>query len=143
MTQQLYPCLWFQGQQANAAAEFYCSVFPYSKINSATPVVVMFELNGKPFMGLNSGQPKNNFNESCSFVIPCDTQEEIDHYWSKLIASGGTESKCGWCKDRFGVWWQVVPSMLGELMSHPEKGQRVVQAFLKMTKFDIEKLKNA
>jgi predicted 3-demethylubiquinone-9 3-methyltransferase (glyoxalase superfamily) len=93
-------------------------------------------------MGLNGG---NNFkfNEAVSFVIPCKDQEEIDHYWYKLIADGGQESQCGWCKDKFGLSWQVVPTILGELMSDPEKGQRVVQAFMKMRKFDIEALQNA
>lgn len=142
MAQQLYPCLWFKGQQAQAAAEFYCRIFPNSKITSASPVVVTWEMNGQKFMGLNDARPKDQFNESVSFVIPCDTQAEIDHYWDNLTA-GGAESMCGWCVDKFGVWWQVIPSMLGELMSHPEKGPRVVQAFLKMKKFDIEKLKSA
>jgi predicted 3-demethylubiquinone-9 3-methyltransferase (glyoxalase superfamily) len=141
MTKQIYPCLWFDGQ-ATAAANFYCTIFPNSKITSDSPMVVYFDLNGKQFMGLNGG-PKFKFNESVSFVITCDTQEEIDHYWYKLIADGGEESKCGWLKDKFGVSWQVIPSVLGELMSDPVKGHRVIQAFLQMTKFDIETLKNA
>lgn len=137
----MYPCLWFDGQ-ARAAAEFYCTIFPNSKIINDSGVVVNFELNGHFFMGLNGG---NNFkfNEAVSFVIPCKDQAEIDYYWYKLIADGGNESQCGWCKDKFGLSWQVVPTKLGELMSHPEKGQRVVQAFMKMKKFDIEALKNA
>ncbi len=141
MTKQMYPCLWFDGQ-ARAAAEFYCTIFPNSKIINDSGVVVNFELNGHFFMGLNGG---NNFkfNEAVSFVIPCKDQAEIDYYWYKLIADGGNESQCGWCKDKFGLSWQVVPTKLGELMSHPEKGQRVVQAFMKMKKFDIEALKNA
>ncbi len=141
MTKQIYPCFWFDGQ-AKAAADFYCTIFPNSKITSDSPMVVYFDLNGKQFMGLNGG-PKFKFNESVSFVITCDTQEEIDHYWYKLIADGGEESKCGWLKDKFGLSWQVIPSILGELMSDPVKGHRVIQAFLKMTKFDIEILKNA
>jgi predicted 3-demethylubiquinone-9 3-methyltransferase (glyoxalase superfamily) len=141
MTQQLYPCLWFDGQ-AKAAADFYCTIFPNSKVNSDSPMVVYFELNGKPFMGLNGG-PKFQFNESVSFVITCETQDEIDHYWYKLIADGGQESQCGWLKDKFGLSWQVIPSVLGELMSDPVKGHRVIQAFMQMSKFDIEALKNA
>ena len=141
MKNTLYPCLWFDGQ-ARAAAEFYCTIFPHSKIIQDVGMVVNFELNGQFFMGLNGG---NNFqfNEAVSFVISCKDQEEIDHYWYKLIADGGEESNCGWCKDRFGFSWQVVPTILGELMSNPEKGKRVVQAFMKMKKFDIETLKNA
>ncbi|MDB4905186.1 MAG: 3-demethylubiquinone-9 3-methyltransferase [Mucilaginibacter sp.] len=141
MTKQMYPCLWFDGQ-ARAAADFYCTIFPNSKIINDSGMVINFELNGEFFMGLNGG---NNFkfNEAVSFVIPCKDQEEIDHYWYKLIADGGQESQCGWCKDKFGLSWQVVPAILGELMSNPEKGQSVVQAFMKMKKFDIEALQNA
>jgi predicted 3-demethylubiquinone-9 3-methyltransferase (glyoxalase superfamily) len=141
MKKQLYPCLWFDGQ-ARAAADFYCTIFPGSKIINDSGMVVNFELNGQFFMGLNGG-PKFKFNEAVSFVIPCKDQEEIDHYWYKLIADGGQESMCGWCKDKFGLSWQVVPAILGELMSNPEKGQRVMQAFLKMRKFDIAALQNA
>lgn len=141
MKKQLYPCLWFDGQ-ARAAADFYCSIFPNSKILHDSGLVVNFELNGEFFMGLN-GANKTDFTEAVSFVIPCKDQQEIDHYWYKLIADGGEESMCGWCKDKFGLSWQVIPSILGSLMSDPEKGQRVVQAFLKMRKFDIEGLLNA
>lgn len=141
MTKQMHPCLWFDGQ-AKAAADFYCSIFPNSKIINDSGMVVNFELNGQFFMGLNGGN-HFKFNEAVSFVIPCNDQREIDHYWYKLIADGGQEGNCGWCKDKFGLSWQVVPSMLGELMSEPGKGQRVVQAFMKMKKFDIEGLKNA
>jgi predicted 3-demethylubiquinone-9 3-methyltransferase (glyoxalase superfamily) len=140
MAKQMYPCLWFDGN-ARAAADFYCTIFPGSKIINDSGMVVNFELNGQFFMGLNGG---NNFkfNEAVSFVIPCNNQEEIDHYWYNLIADGGEESMCGWCKDKFGLSWQVVPSILNQLMSNPEKGQRVVQAFMKMRKFDIEALQN-
>lgn len=124
MKKQIYPCLWFDGQ-AREAADFYSTIFPNSKIINDSGMVVNFELNGQLYMGLNGG---NNFrfNEAVSFVIPCKDQKEIDHYWYKLIADGGQESMCGWCKDKFGLSWQVVPSILGELMSNPEKGQRVV-----------------
>ena len=104
-------------------------------------MVVKFELNGNQFMGLNGG-PKFHFNEATSFVVECETQEEIDHYWNKLTA-GGQESMCGWLKDKFGLSWQIVPTILAELMSNPEKSQKVVEVFLQMTKFEIEKLINA
>lgn len=140
MQNSLYPCLWFDGQ-AKAAAEFYCSIFPNSKITNENPLVVIWELNGKQFMGLNGG-PQFKHSEAVSFVINCDTQEEIDHYWYKLIADGGREDMCGWCKDKFGVSWQVVPSKLGEWMSQPVKSQKVIEAFMKMKKFDIATLEN-
>ncbi len=141
MTTQMHPCLWFDGQ-ARAAADFYCTIFPQSKVLNDNGMVVNFELNGQLFMGLNGG---NNFqfNEAVSFVIPCKDQEEIDYYWNKLTADGGKEGRCGWCKDKFGLSWQVVPTILSELMSNPEKSQRVVQAFMKMNKFDIAALQNA
>jgi len=140
MTNQIYPCLWFDGQ-AKAAADFYCSIFPNSKIVNDSGTVVNFELNGQPFMGLNGGD-LFKFNEAVSFVISCKDQEEIDYYWNQLIANGGSEGYCGWCKDKYGLSWQVIPAILGELMSSPDKGQLVIQAFLKMKKFDIEILKN-
>ncbi|MEO6904319.1 MAG: VOC family protein [Bacteroidia bacterium] len=141
MTKQIYPCLWFDGQ-AKAAAEFYCSIFPNSKILNDSGMVVNFELNGQFFMGLNGGD-YFKLNEAVSFVIPCKDQNEIDHYWCKLIADGGIEQSSGWCKDKFGLSWQVQPSNLGELMSNPNNSKRVIQAFMKMKKLDIETLKNA
>ncbi len=140
MSSAPYPCLWFD-DQAKAAAEFYCSIFPNSKILNITPMVAVFELNGTRFMGLNGG-PEYSINEGVSFVINCDTQEEIDHYWNKF-AAGGLESKCGWIKDKFGVWWQVVPSMLGKLMSDPERAPKAMYAYMQMKKFDIAKLLEA
>jgi predicted 3-demethylubiquinone-9 3-methyltransferase (glyoxalase superfamily) len=141
MTKQLHPCLWFDGQ-ARAAADFYCTIFPNSRIIQDIGMVVNFELNGQYFMGLNAGD-NFKFNEAVSFVIECKDQEEIDHYWNSLTADGGEESMCGWCKDKFGLWWQVVPGILGELMSDREKAPRVMAAFMKMRKFDIEALNNA
>jgi predicted 3-demethylubiquinone-9 3-methyltransferase (glyoxalase superfamily) len=141
MTNQIYPCLWFDGQ-ARAAAAFYCSIFQNSRIISDSGTVINFEINGQPYVGLNGGD-LYKFNEAVSFVISCKDQEEIDFYWNRLIADGGSEGNCGWCKDKFGLSWQVVPTILGELIANPDKGQRVVQAFLKMKKFDIEALKNA
>jgi predicted 3-demethylubiquinone-9 3-methyltransferase (glyoxalase superfamily) len=279
MTNEIYPCLWFDSQ-AKEAAEFYCSTFPDSCITSENPMVVIFELEGKKFMGLNGGpmfklnpsismlvhcntdeeiqsiwdslstggsalmplnnypwserygwikdkygmtwqlmkgdlpmgapkikasflfankqygraeeaikfytsvfpdsavqdiqlyqpgenQPEGklmfgsfwlnqtlfsamdgpgdhqfNFNEALSFVVNCEDQEEIDYYWVKLT-EGGEESMCGWLKDKFGVSWQIVPVILGKLMSDPVKGPRVIKAFMQMKKFNIEALKNA
>lgn len=140
MTKAIYPCLWFDGK-AKAAADYYCTVFPNSKIISSNPMAVIFELNGTKFMGLNGG-PEFNFSEAVSFVVNCETQDEIDMYWSKLT-DGGKEGKCGWLKDKYGVSWQIVPSILGKLMSDPEKAQKVMYAFMQMKKFDIEKLLQA
>lgn len=140
MTNQVYPCLWFENQ-AKAAADFYCSIFKNSRITSENSVVVTYELNGNKFMALNAG-PEFKFNEAVSFVVDCETQEEIDYYWKKLT-SGGNEGQCGWLKDRFGVSWQIVPTVLAKLMSNPEKSQRVFQAILKMKKLEIEKLVTA
>jgi predicted 3-demethylubiquinone-9 3-methyltransferase (glyoxalase superfamily) len=141
MTNQIYPCLWFDGQ-AKAAADFYCSIFKHSKITEENLMVVRWELNGSQFMGLNGG-PSFKFNEAVSFVIECDTQDEIDHYWNNLISNGGAESQCGWCRDQYGVSWQVVPKILGKLMADPNKSERVVAAFMQMKKFDIQKLLDA
>lgn len=141
MTNQIYPCLWFR-KDAKQAAEFYCSVFKHARITDENPIVVMFELNGQPFMALN-GNPEFEFNESASLVVPCDNQEEIDHYWNKLTENGGQESRCGWLKDKFGVSWQIIPKNIGSLISNPEKGDRAMQAMLKMGKLDIAALENA
>jgi predicted 3-demethylubiquinone-9 3-methyltransferase (glyoxalase superfamily) len=140
MTNQIFPCLWFDGQ-AKAAAEFYCSVFKNSKILADSPMVVTFELNGSKFMGLNGG-PQFKFDEAVSFVVNCDTQDEIDYYWNKLT-EGGQESMCGWLKDKFGVSWQIVPTIIAELMSEPARAERVMKAVMKMKKLDLETLKNA
>ena len=140
MTNQIYPCLWFDGQ-AKTAANFYCSIFKNSKVTVDTPMVVNFELNGKKFMGLNGG-PQYKFSPATSFVVECETQEEIDFYWEKL-GDGGVYNQCGWLDDKFGVSWQIVPIVLGKLMADPEKSERVMQAFLQMKKFEIEKLINA
>ncbi len=141
MAHPITTCLWFDGK-SKEAAEFYCSVFKESKITSVNPMVVTFELNGSKYMGLNGG-PQFKFNEAISLVVYCDTQEEIDHYWEKLIAGGGNESMCGWLKDKFGVSWQIVPAILGKLMSDPEKGKRVMQEVLKMKKLVIKTLEEA
>jgi len=140
MKNTLYPCLWFDGQ-AKKAAEFYCSIFKNSRILTDTPMVVKFELNGAVFMGLNGG-PQFKFTEAISFVVECETQEEIDDYWIRLSA-GGKEIECGWLKDQFGLSWQIVPSILGKLMSDPQKAPRVMQVIQRTKKFNIAELENA
>ena len=154
--QKPYPMLWFN-TQGEDAARFYCDVFPNSRIKSVTHypknvpgpmaggvMTVDFELNGQQFVALNGG-PQFTFSEAVSFVIMCDTQEEIDHYWSKLTGNGGQESMCGWLKDRFGMSWQVTPTILPKLLSDkdPAKAQRVAAAFMQMRKFDIAALERA
>ncbi|HLP13897.1 MAG TPA: VOC family protein [Flavobacteriales bacterium] len=141
MKEPIYPCLWFDGQ-AKAAADFYCSVFKDAKILSENPMVVQWEIGGRKFMGLNGG-PQFKMNEAVSFVLECENQGEIDYYWEKFTTEGGKESMCGWCQDKYGVWWQVIPAVLGKLMSDPARSQRVVAAFMQMKKFDIETLMNA
>jgi len=150
------PCLWFD-TQAEDAAKLYTSIFPNSKIENisrfgkegfeihgmkeGTVMAVNFQINGQPFMALNGG-PMFKFTEAVSFQVFCNTQEEIDYYWNKLT-QGGEESQCGWLKDKFGLSWQIVPSILSKLLSDPTKAGRVTNAFLQMKKFDIEKLMNA
>src|SRR5262245_19791029 len=130
MKKPIYPCLWFNGQ-AQEAAKFYSTIFKDARIISDNAMVVIFELNGTKFMGLNAG-PQFQFNEAVSFVIDCETQEEIDHYWDKLTADGGQESQCGWLTDKYGISWQVVPTILPKLMSDPARAQNVMNAFMKM-----------
>jgi predicted 3-demethylubiquinone-9 3-methyltransferase (glyoxalase superfamily) len=137
MTNKIFPCLWFT-DQAKVAAEFYCSIFPNSKIVSENPMAVVFEISNTKFMALNGG-PNYQFSPANSYVVPCDTQSEIDHYWEKL-GEGGKYNRCGWLDDKFGVSWQVVPSILGVLMNDPEKAPKVMYAFMQMNKFDIEAL---
>jgi predicted 3-demethylubiquinone-9 3-methyltransferase (glyoxalase superfamily) len=141
MKNDIYPCLWFDGQ-AQEAAKFYCGVFKNSNITADNQMVVTFNLNGKKFMGLNGG-PLFKFNEAVSFVVDCETQDEIDHYWTQLTANGGEEGNCGWLKDKFGISWQIVPTILPKLLSDPLKAERVMEAYLKMKKFNILELENA
>jgi predicted 3-demethylubiquinone-9 3-methyltransferase (glyoxalase superfamily) len=150
----LTPMLWFD-TEAEQAAEFYTSVFPRSKIvevtryGSAGPrsegmvMTVAFELDGQAFVALNGG-PDFSFSEAISFVVDCETQEEVDTYWEAL-SDGGEEGPCGWLKDRFGVSWQVTPTALPKLLADPdtEKAQRVMAAMLEMRKIDIEGLERA
>ncbi len=141
MTKSPYPCLWFDGQ-ASAAADMYCSIFPNSRIIVKTPTIVFFEINGTRFTGLDGG-PMFTFNESVSFIIECDNQDEIDHYWNNLTIEG-EEGQCGWLKDKFGVSWQVIPSALGELMGgDPDKSARASELFMKMKKIVMDDLRNA
>jgi predicted 3-demethylubiquinone-9 3-methyltransferase (glyoxalase superfamily) len=140
MIKPLYPCLWYDGN-AKEAADYYCSIFKSSKITSENQMVVTFELNGFKFMGLNGG-PHYKFSPATSFVVECDTQQEIDYFWERL-GEGGSYSQCGWLDDKFGMSWQVVPTVLSKLMGDPEKAPRVIEAFMKMSKFDIAALENA
>ena len=140
MTKEIYPCLWFE-KNARTAADYYCSVFRNSKVISENQFVVMFEVNGKKFMAMNGGS-QNKFNDSVSFVISCETQEEIDHYWNTLTR-GGQEGMCGWLKDRYGLSWQVVPSELEQWMNDPARANRISPVLMTMKKLDLKKLKNA
>ena len=136
------PFLWFDGR-AEEAAKFYTSIFKDAKIESTSPMSATFELAGQKFIALNGG-PQFKFTEAVSFFVSCDTQKEIDYYWEKLSA-GGSPGKCGWLKDKFGVSWQIIPPILGELLNdHDEaKSQRAMQAMLKMSKIDIKQLNAA
>jgi predicted 3-demethylubiquinone-9 3-methyltransferase (glyoxalase superfamily) len=137
------PFLWFD-KQAEEAANLYVSIFPNSKITQKNPMTVSFELDGRAFIALNGG-PHFQFNEAVSFMIDCVTQEDVDHYWSRLTADGGQEGRCGWLKDKFGVSWQVVPRRLGELLQDPdrERAGRAMQAMMQMKKIDIAALERA
>jgi predicted 3-demethylubiquinone-9 3-methyltransferase (glyoxalase superfamily) len=151
---RITPFLWFDNQ-AEEAAQFYTSIFKNSKINKlnrygdAGPgpkgqvMTASFSIDGVEFTALNGG-PHFKFSEAVSFVVHCQTQQEVDEYWEKLSA-GGKESQCGWLKDKFGLSWQIVPDALIELLGDKDaaKAQRVMQAMLKMTKIDIQKLKDA
>ena len=139
MDYKIFPCLWFDGN-VKVAVTYYCSVFKNSKIVSENPMVIIFELNETKFMALNGG-PQYQFSAANSYVVTCDSQEEIDYYWEKLGA-GGKYNRCGWLEDQFGVSWQIVPSILGKLMNDPEKAPKVMYAFMQMTKFDIQQLVN-
>ena len=152
--QKTTTCLWFDNQ-AEQAANFYCSVFKNSKVaeivryGNAGPgpkgevMVVIFNLDGREIMGLNGG-PKFNFTEAISMVVHCEDQAEIDYFWEKLTADGGQESQCGWLKDKYGLSWQVVPNIIGQLLTtDPEKTDRVMQSVMTMKKLDLQKMKDA
>ena len=158
--QRITPFFWFD-HQAEEAVKFYTSVFSHSRIVTTTRyskesaraagrsegsvMTIAFELDGQPFTALNGG-PHFKFNEALSLVVHCQSQEEVDHYW-KHLSSGGDEKaqQCGWLKDRFGVSWQIVPTLLTELLANPDpdKGRRATEALLKMKKIDLEALRQA
>ena len=157
--QKITPFLWYD-DKAEEAANFYCSIFKNSKVGSVTRyegegakasgrpagtvMTVEFEFEGQKFVALNGG-PHFKFTEAVSFVVNCETQEEVDYFWAKLTADGGAESQCGWLKDKYGLSWQIVPTVLGELMKDkdPEKSKRVMEAMLQMDKLDIKGLQQA
>jgi predicted 3-demethylubiquinone-9 3-methyltransferase (glyoxalase superfamily) len=157
--QRITPFLWFD-DQAEEAVNFYISIFKNSKVGrifryteeaaekTGRPVgsvlTIEFEIAGQNFVALNGGS-LFKFNESVSFVVNCETQAEVDYFWEKLTADGGQESACGWLKDRFGLSWQVVPTVLIEMLhdKNPGKSERVTHAMLQMKKIDIETLKDA
>lgn len=155
MPRQLTPNLWFD-DQAEEAAEFYVSVFDDARITDVvryteagpgepgTVVTVAFELGDQPFVAINGGPQDWSFNAAISFEIPCETQAEVDHYWDRLT-DGGQEVQCGWLTDRYGVSWQVVPTVLPELLRDPdpERARRVAEAMLSMVKLDIDELQAA
>jgi predicted 3-demethylubiquinone-9 3-methyltransferase (glyoxalase superfamily) len=157
---KITPCLWFD-DQAEAAVTFYTGIFKKSKVVTVsrygeagreihgkapgTVMAVAFELEGQTFTALNGG-PEFKFNEAISFQVNCETQEEADHYWTKLCAGGDPSAQqCGWLKDRYGVSWQIVPTALVEMLSDPDAGksQRVMTAMLRMKKIDIAELRRA
>ncbi len=151
--QKIIPSLLFVGNQygkAESAVKNYLSVFKDSEIKELTRYdeggklkFSLFKLNNTVFSAMDGfGDHEFAFNEGFSFVVECDTQSEIDSYWNQLIANGGQESQCGWLKDSFGVSWQIIPSILKDLMNDPQKSSRVMQAFLQMKKFDIATLLN-
>jgi len=154
MQKKITPFLWFD-TQAEEAARFYTSIFANSQIldtsrySDASPrpgqvMTVSFELDGAQFVALNGG-PEFSFTEAVSFQVACESQEEIDRFWTALTADGGQESQCGWLKDKFGVSWQIVPAALGEILGDPdpERARRATEAMLKMSKLDIATLRRA
>ncbi|MBV8078349.1 MAG: VOC family protein [Planctomycetaceae bacterium] len=146
--QKITPFLWFDGK-AEEAAEFYVSIFPDSAVTGVTPgptgapLVVQFRLAGVEFLALNGG-PQFRFNEAISLSIDCRSQAEVDELWEKLSA-GGSEGRCGWLKDRYGLSWQVVPAVLPKLLADPDraKAARVMEAMMRMTRLDIQALQDA
>jgi predicted 3-demethylubiquinone-9 3-methyltransferase (glyoxalase superfamily) len=140
--QRIVPFLWFDGK-AEEAAKFYVSLFKNSKMLSATPMSVTFQLEGQQFYALNGG-PQYTFTPAISLFVNCETQQEVDELWGKLSASASDE-QCGWLKDKYGLSWQIIPSILGKLMSdkNTKRAGAAVQAMLKMKKLDIKGLQQA
>ena len=146
--QTITPFLWFD-TAAEDAMNFYASVFPRSKVISVNRaqgrvMSVVFELNGQRFMALNGG-PMYKFTEAISLFVGCETQAEIDELWTKLTADGGSESRCGWLKDKYGLSWQIIPNWLSRLLADPDPAAaaRVMQAMLQMNKLDLAGLQRA
>ena len=151
--ERITPFLWFD-TQAEEAANFYVSIFKNSRITSishypeGTPgpvgqvMVVNFELDGQKFIALNGG-PTFKFTEAISLLVNCETQQEIDHYWSRLTAGGGKEVECGWLKDKYGLSWQIVPANLEKLLGTPEKAKRVMAVVMKSKKLNIADMERA
>ncbi len=155
--QRISPCLWFN-DNAEEAVKFYTSIFKNSQTKTVvhngdssavasgqkkgTVLTIAFELDGLQFMALNGG-PQFKFNHAISLVVNCESQEEIDYYWEKLSAGGGTIEQCGWLADKFGVSWQVVPASLSDWMKDDVKSERVMKEVLKMKKLDMNKLEKA
>lgn len=155
-SQKITPFLWFD-KEAEDAMKLYTSIFPGAEVKdesrypdgapggmSGKMMTCTFALFGLEFIALNAG-PMFKFNESVSFFVSCEDQEEVDRYWNALTADGGQESQCGWLKDKFGLSWQIVPKQLGILMGDKdrEKASRVMQAMMKMTKIDVTKIEEA
>ena len=145
---KITPFLWFD-TQAEEAMNFYTSIFKHSKVHSVSKMQgrvmsVQFELEGQQFMALNAG-PMYKFNEAVSFFVSCETQQEIDELWAKLTADGGSPSRCGWLKDKFGLSWQIVPTALAQMLGDkdPARAKRVVDAMLAMNKLDLKGLQQA
>jgi predicted 3-demethylubiquinone-9 3-methyltransferase (glyoxalase superfamily) len=146
---KITPFLWFDGQ-AEEAMRFYVSIFKNSKVIEVTPgpdgkaMGVKFELEGQEFIGLNAG-PEFKFTEAISFYVDCKDQAEVDDLWAKITAGAGEESSCGWAKDKFGLWWQIIPEALPRLMRDKDaiRAKRVVDAMLKMKKIDVAALERA
>jgi predicted 3-demethylubiquinone-9 3-methyltransferase (glyoxalase superfamily) len=160
VNQKITPCFLFVGDscgKAETAVKFYTGVFPHSSVGNmsfykenegpnkpGTVKHAQFILDDKVFMAMDgAGAHEFAFNEAISFVAECNNQKEIDFYWDTLTADGGRESRCGWLKDKWGISWQIIPRNLGQIMQHPEKGQRAMQALMQMNKIEIEKLMNA
>jgi predicted 3-demethylubiquinone-9 3-methyltransferase (glyoxalase superfamily) len=142
-TPKIIPFLWFNNN-TEEAIKFYTAIFKNSKIIRLHPMVSTFELEGQRFMALNGGPPFK-FTEAISLYVNCETQNEVDYYWEKLLSDGGKENRCGWLKDKFGLSWQIVPTILGKFMSDPDpkRSERVMQAILQMKKLDIKTLQQA
>ena len=137
------PFLWYE-RDAEAAAKLYVSLFPKSKIEEASPMTVTFTLSGRRFIALNGG-PHYKATPAYSMFVRCEDQREVDRLWKKLLAGGGTEDRCGWLRDKFGLSWQIVPVRLLELLSHRDRdvASRATKAMLEMQKIDVKRLEKA